>query len=406
MRKFVFVTILMFFLITGSFASNIDGTKTYKDYLFILVHGFHATEKTFDTGLKDYLEKPVSAGGLGLKGCVYAYPFSNPDGSVIEQAKELGDRDYTNPADGMNNESWLEKAREDFKVWYAKQHLGMKPDDVPLSEIPTKYILLTHSMGNFAARAYIYSDYMANQKQYYGVVNDKYYSKGFYQDDVSKVVMVAPPLLGSDGAQSLKRVYEFYESDQDVAAMGQFIGLTLISLWAHQNELGMYFAFGGYGLVIGRIVSDELLIKGQLGWYPSQPAVQDVDAKGSFMSQLNSKQHFIKGDQPLKVRFISGDGIPSPSGDLPANRYVLGLITVQTMLLDEYINELPMGAKLMSLYLSEASGSIWNRNGDIYATKQSQEGHGLSSLNSSNIDFNPDYSYSLTKMIFGADFKS
>jgi hypothetical protein len=55
-----------------------------------------------------------------------------------------------------------------------------KIENVPDAEVPTKFILITHSMGNMAARLYIYSNELAGQ--------GKYFDKGFYKGDVEKVV--------------------------------------------------------------------------------------------------------------------------------------------------------------------------------------------------------------------------
>ena len=94
-------------------------TKTSPNYLVILVHGVNTTravfmgqgengsnvselspdEKDYKFGdLKGYLEKSASEGGLGLKGYVYAYTFSERDGHIDLMAKELGDPNWDNKA--------------------------------------------------------------------------------------------------------------------------------------------------------------------------------------------------------------------------------------------------------------------------------------------------------------------
>jgi len=172
---FVLLVIIFCFLCEQkSFADNIEGTNTYKDYLFVLIHGMNDSKDLFVGkkgygNLKNYLET-----NLGLKGRVFCYSFSNNRGDNFVQAKELGDRNYQNPGQGMNNNCWLEKAKIDFK------------NEFPDSDVPNKFIFITHSMGNYAARMYIYSDQL--------------FKDGFYDNDVSKIVFVAPPLLGSDMA--------------------------------------------------------------------------------------------------------------------------------------------------------------------------------------------------------------
>lgn len=165
----------------AAFCTNIEGTSTCDNYLFIMVHGIRADsgiftgEKEFGN-LKKYLED-----NLNLKGRIYAYTFKDINGRNKTAAQEFGDRRYFNSSFRMNGECWLEKAKEDYVNEYRKNHNGNNP-----IIIPTKYIIITHSMGSFAVRAYIYSENVFGQGQ------------GFYKDDISKVVFIAPPLLGSD----------------------------------------------------------------------------------------------------------------------------------------------------------------------------------------------------------------
>ena len=174
-RNLIIVLVIGLWLCSMTYANNIEGTNTYKDYLFVLVHGLNSERGIFEGqkqygNLRSYLENE-----LGLKGRVYCYNFSNNRGDNFALAKEIGDRSYHNPNPEMDGKSWLEKARIDFEK------------DNPGKPIPSQYILITHSMGNYAARAYIYSDQL-------------YKEGGFYKDDVAKVVFITPPLLGSDAA--------------------------------------------------------------------------------------------------------------------------------------------------------------------------------------------------------------
>lgn len=177
------IVLCVFFAATPIFASNIEGTDTYKDYIFVLIHGFQANEKIFkgeDTfkfgNLKAFLESPIDKGGLELTGRVFCYTFNDVNGSNYDHARELGDNKYHNPRPEMNGLCWLNKAKADF----VSSHR-------PGTLVPSKFILITHSMGNLAARCYVYSD------KVFGA------GKGFYRNDIAKVVFIAPPLLGSDG---------------------------------------------------------------------------------------------------------------------------------------------------------------------------------------------------------------
>lgn len=55
--------------------------------------------------------------------------------SLKKMGWEVGDRSYSNPAINMTNKCWLDKARNDFIA------------NNPGKPIPSKYILIGHSMG-------------------------------------------------------------------------------------------------------------------------------------------------------------------------------------------------------------------------------------------------------------------
>ncbi len=77
---FIALLLLAFFCSSNNYASLIEGTNTYDNYIFVLVHGIKSDGTIFSDrnygGLKEYLENPVSEGGLGLAGRVFAYTFS------------------------------------------------------------------------------------------------------------------------------------------------------------------------------------------------------------------------------------------------------------------------------------------------------------------------------------------
>jgi len=150
----LFVLLKMFNVICGDL-SFADSIKSSPNYLVILIHGVGTNYNSTFVEKYGNLEKYLKQ-NLNLDGYVYGYNFLDSKGSNYDHAKELADLSIAN--------NWFEKAREGFKSWYAKEVLK-KPnavDLVPENVIPHKYILIAHSEGGLAARAYVTSDYYNN----------------------------------------------------------------------------------------------------------------------------------------------------------------------------------------------------------------------------------------------------
>ena len=426
-KRFVFIifAILAFALIMCSSSFAVVETKSSPNYLVILVHGINATravfmgqgengsniaelssnEKDYKYGdLKGYLENE-----LGLKGYVYAYTFSERDGHIDLMANELGNPNWDNKAatiggtmrlgtvakeveaqytkiekaDSGRGNSWLKQAREDFKSWYAaQQRPKIDPKDVPESVIPKKYIIIAHSLGGVAVRSYLASN--------------------FYNNDVAALITLDSQHLGSDAALALKRLEEYYTSGQDFTDFETLIGLTILAEFAGRDDIGLYTASCATFVAVGRTLGDFLFIRGMLGWYSSQPAVQDMDSDGSFIHNLNYKP-FVNSNEPLKVRMISGKGIPTPSGKLPANRYAIGLGELETLLTSDSLTTNALSSRVMATFLSFALGGGTNQSGDIYGDQKSQIAEGLTSLNMPNVDFKANYSYDFGNELSGLE---
>jgi len=70
-RSFVLILILFIVLVSTSFGNGQEGTTTYRDYIFVMVHGMNDDATVFTGGksfgnLKAYLEN-----NLGLTGRVF-----------------------------------------------------------------------------------------------------------------------------------------------------------------------------------------------------------------------------------------------------------------------------------------------------------------------------------------------
>ena len=128
--------------------------------------------------------------------------FNEPnDPSMPTTSKELGDRNYDNPAAvrwprekapgirlrfGLEKDpvtgkgmSWMQQAMVDWGRTWRTRHPGHPASEaIPDSAIPKKYILIGHSMGGLTIRSYLASS--------------------FYQNDVERVVTAASPASGTE----------------------------------------------------------------------------------------------------------------------------------------------------------------------------------------------------------------
>lgn len=172
--------------------------KPSPNYLIILVHGIGENNDVFTTRGYGDLENHLK-NNLGLDGYVYRYAVKDRYDSNLFAAQQIG---HTTEAETWfyngnfyekkGDIRWLSQAREDFKIWYAKDilHNSNHPELVPESVIPNKYIIIAHSMGGLAVRSYLTSDY--------------------YDNDVKKLITIDTPHLGADGVTWYKR-YKNYD---------------------------------------------------------------------------------------------------------------------------------------------------------------------------------------------------
>ena len=412
LNKLLLVCLLVgFIILSRSPAFSVIEVKTAPNYLILLVHGVNSSSRIFvgqDKGgnkgekgsdltnepaekddygdLKGYLEND-----LGLKGYVYSYTFSQRDGEISDQGKELGEKDYVNPAsDGSdlnyvtgdhlkhidstktkinNGRCWFEQAREDFKDWFKTKGPGSKerPARPPIEEeIPKKYILIAHSMGGLSAREYIFSNY--------------------YDNDVATLITIDTPHMGSNAAWMLKQIKEFDSNGKAAAASVCLISGLLASVY-HVTPLDIYlYMCGILGYGFQEMVIDRWLADNNFGWYYGQPAVQDMDVDSNYIKLLATKG--LKSDADgFKIRIIAGKGVPTPPINfVSAGKYVMGLSAFETLFSSSFWNEIPDSGKFMSLWLSTLFGTPINDNGDFMVQKSSQLAEGVQSFNDPRID--------------------
>ena len=259
LAAFAFIIILS--VISPIFGGTDKTLRPYQDYLIVALHGLNDNRTSFvgeqeswssEMNEQRNVQKHLSE-TLGIpRDYIRAYSFAESRGSTLYNAQQLGRNEYRRPIGGdlpMMSDLWdsisrqivgdatakiapdpvnrekliywsydpaldkyiptqvepgnsiLEQARKDWKNWYLNSDLNRDPitkqpilksvSDPRLEAItPKKIILITHSMGNYSARLYIYSNELAAQ--------GKFFDRGFYNNDIEKVVFLSPPFEGSD----------------------------------------------------------------------------------------------------------------------------------------------------------------------------------------------------------------
>ncbi|MFC1496786.1 esterase/lipase family protein, partial [Candidatus Margulisiibacteriota bacterium] len=392
---------ILFFTTTSSNAINDDRTTASSpNYLIILVHGIISNKEAFEgpTGLKSFLENE-----LGLKGYVYPYSFEDNRGSIAVSADELG-----NPT---NEHYWIGNAKEDFKKWYAKEHLGdaSKVDEVPNAAIPEKVILICHSMGGVAAREYITSAY--------------------YQNDVKRIITLDTPHLGSDlvtylkkfaGTDSLlKNAFTQGADDYLKKEIVDKLKKRLAGMAENKLKDGLMSKLGFLFKIktLDDIYKDSAhwvveaespkIEKGILKYTKGQSITPTLTAmflkyiellifSGEGLNQLDPKSTFINdlknaniksGSDPISFRLVSAKGVPTPNKELIDKYYWTTPYMVEQIMpyMAEYKN-LPMRSQRYWALLSSMllSGSMTFKDGSIVVAVDSSRGEGVSLFNNSD----------------------
>ena len=355
----------------------------YQDYIIVLIHGLNDYKKSMIGTNEEWSLEQRQARDirrqlteeLGIpKHHIVAYSYLMNRGSNIENARQLGERGYrpSFPIDGGKNmdaikkqwtgeqkpyiafdyneiidayrteyqaympgldkyfptglepgNSMLEQALKDWKLMFLKsdenpinpldptKRLIQTISEIPEANVPKRFIFITHSMGNLSARLYIHSNELAAQ--------GKIFSKGFYQNDVEKVVFLAPPLVGSDLAT--------------IAAASPVLSVPMravnfISLFFNMipnvNDPFWPYTYGTYWLnqymdIKGKMINKPLeTYFGLRDAKGDNPAVKDLKTDSEVVTALRdvSKEG---GLEPL-YSVIYGRGVP-----LPAQSDLVGL---------------------------------------------------------------------------------
>ncbi|MFC1496797.1 hypothetical protein ACFL52_05220, partial [Candidatus Margulisiibacteriota bacterium] len=403
---------LMFFMLwqcKPAFA-DLTNIEYSKNYLYVLVHGIGDSYKCFDN-VYDYMRKPINSGGMGLDGYVYRYQFSRQFGDIMTQGREFGDREYKNrpnrsvdrdssndPVDDVyetknyksfvqseNNlenywkltqrddgsvNSWLEQVRKDFKAWYAQKKLGKslgEIDNLASSEIPmpSKFIIIAHSMGGLSVKAYIYGKDSAGNN--------------YYQNDIEKVVYIDTPHLGSGAGKAAIWSEENKASRWIIPLTFTYLGNTY-GFWGTPLQKKILAVCTAYSLVSTTSMDVAFNIMNRF----KTPGLMDMTPSSPFLNDINNAS-LDNSCSPIKQKIIIGRGVPTAKNASDAEAW-MGNLVVYERIAAALLNAIVESdletweEKVFSIYLSSLSGYPFYEDGDLVVTRNSQRGEGLNNL--------------------------
>lgn len=430
-RIWIILFLFIFCYLSLPVYAKANEMQSSPNYLVILVHGIISGRDAFEgeNGLKEFLEDE-----MGLSGYVYSYDFADDTGSNIENANQLGNPSFKNPnwvgempsldndsywktyddwGKIYNNNSWISQSQKYFKAWFKWQNPANPTNREPYpEEVPTKVILICHSMGGLSSRYYINSD--------------------FYNNDVLRIITLDTPHVGSDLIPYLFKYYsyenlikigltndadkfliefissmknKFLDTTKDTIkndSLSDFGGFlfaipTMNDIYRDTTDfvilLESLSCFGFLGITDGPFSTiNELTV---VPWLTSSIAELLKEAKfsGAGLNEMNPDSDFINdlkkagiksGSDEISFRLVSVRGTPTPHRDL-VNRYynVTPYITQQMLLYSPEYNQLPFESqKYLSLLVSMLlPGSMAVKDGSFLVALDSSQGEGVSLFN-------------------------
>ncbi|MGE4169893.1 MAG: hypothetical protein AB7F28_04155 [Candidatus Margulisiibacteriota bacterium] len=418
MKKKVWGVVLGVLMLAHTLCFGEQKLNPYQDYIFVVVHGLNDYRGSFIGKSEEFDSQKNSVRNFiqilnrwGIpKEQVFAYSFTRNRSSNLQNAMELGLRgykpplggpeldhqrrinageappylDYNNVFDLENNDlhkrrelysympsldkyfatgveygnCWLEQAVKDWKVSFfnSARNIVVKNgrsefiydsiDKIPASIVPKKYILITHSMGNLSTRLYIYSNELAKKGEQF--------REGFYQNDIAKVVFVAPPLEGSNVA-ALAAI----SPEVDVLFKSLDVGGQALWLYDFLTQKAKFSPMWPYEAAIwflNKFPENDQTFKSAFGFKDPKRwnlAAQELMQNSGVVNSLRSVEMTDKQKEP-SYAIVYGKGMVMPNTDNS-----VGMFRAATMVTDPtlYQNK-ASGVPVVGESMASAAGAV------------------------------------------------
>lgn len=213
-----------------------------------------------------YRNGKIYMDSTNYRGSPYIYiqrSFANPAESPAHNAHEIGDRTWKGKNNCSVRRSLFEEAQEVRAAGTGKLDSLRRDDQNSYRTIPSRNILIAHSMGGVSSREYVQSD--------------------FYNKDVDKLITLDSPHEGTESLNMLLALKERIKSGEKVGADAKDALLPVaIAMVVDPTtvQLGLLTLVGAYLVDAVQVVVDSVVLN-VLGedydYHPNDPLVDYID---------------------------------------------------------------------------------------------------------------------------------
>ena len=213
--------------------------------------------------------------------------FANPAASPAHNAHEIGDRTWNGDGNCSVRRALFEEAQEVRAAGSEKLDSLRNSSNDLYRVIPSRNILIAHSMGGVSSREYVQSD--------------------FYNKDVDKLITLDSPHEGTESLNMLLALKERINTSTDIDSDALWAACLAMLLDPATVSLGLTGLVGIYLVDAVQVAVDSVILN-VLGedydYHPSDPLVDYIDPNKS--GGVNDLVKKVTPDMPM-MRILGGE---------------------------------------------------------------------------------------------------
>ena len=383
---------------------NMEYVSAYEDTVFLgnaTLGDYTSNNRITKWLMKNVFEESISEKNYENARNSYIYnwrSFTNPANTSLNNGYELAYRKWNKDGTFGKRRALFEEAQEVKAVYdtlHGQSALEIIRKDPDLyRQLPSRYILIGHSMG--------------------GVVSREYVQGNFYNGDVDKIITLDSPHRGTGALNMLvsKRLNDgFWEHTHEnmkasiPGAVASAIPMILASDATAVGNAIVIFAINAYTMEVGDLLVTELIRKGKAPSYyktdslvhyvdPNQRGYQTIDSLNRLsyvadslpMFRILASQHGMTYTDPEEVEYF----VPQSMHSLAIDDYKLPVFNYAAQ-----INGTgDFSARYVNALTSHVMGSFgipMQTTGSSIVSAASSEGRDVVVLNDSYVDIKKKY---------------